>query len=136
LRLRVVLLLAALCVLPVRPAVAQAVPAQVFATGTTFYPGDDTFTLDAAGTRITPLVLPQGSEITFTNVETSFLSHSFTSDAYDPDGPYGYLFDTGPTLVNFRQSLAVQGVSSLPPGLYGFHCRVISHGMHGYLQIV
>jgi hypothetical protein len=24
----------------------------------------------------------------------------------------------------------------LPPGLYGFHCRVISHGMHGYLQIV
>jgi hypothetical protein len=135
-RARVAVWLLAVLVLPFHAAGAQGVPGQVFATGTTFYPGDDTVSVTVAGEVHTLLVLPQGSELTFTNIETSFLSHSFTSDAYDVNGPNGYLFDTGPTLVNFRQSVPVAGVSTLAPGLYGFHCRQISHGMHGYLQIV
>lgn len=111
------------------------VEGQVVAASTAYYPGDDAISPVVGGQARTLLILPQGSELTFTNLD-SVNSHSLTSDTYDETGPYGYLFDSGPTLVNFRVSTVVEGVSALAPGLYPFHCRQVGHGMRGYLQIV
>ena len=96
---------------------------QVTTSRSTFVPGDDE-------TRA-PLVVPQGVGITLTNTD-AFAAHALTSDATVAGG--GRLFESG--VLNFRGSAPVVGVTSLPPGTYGFHCSVHEDNMHGQLVVL
>jgi hypothetical protein len=131
-RLRMLVLVVLLGVLPVLPAHSETDAAVIVSTGTTYYPGDADFTPAAGDTLVPVVVVPRGAEIMFTNLEVALgVAHSVTSDEYLPDGTA--LFDSG--VLNFRQSAPV-GVAALTEArVYGFHCR--RHpDMRGYLQIV
>ena|SRR5687767_3029590 len=96
---------------------------QVTTSRSTFLPGDDEIGA--------PLVIPQGVGITLTNTD-AFAAHALTSDATVAGG--GRLFESG--VLNFRASAPVSGVTSLPPGTYGFHCSVHEDNMHGHLVVL
>lgn len=107
------------------PATGQAAASvQVTTSRSTFLPGDDEL-------GAVTLLIPQGTGITLTNTDV-FAAHGLTSDATVAGG--ARLFESG--VLNFRGSAPVAGVSSLPPGTYGFHCSVHEDNMHGTLVVL
>ena len=104
-------------------AVPAPVDAQVVTFRSTYYPGDDEH-------GVPTLVVSQGSGLTLTNLD-AFAAHGLSSDAVLADGTR--LFTSG--VLNLRDSAPVQGVASLPPGSYPFHCAVHEDNMHGLLVV-
>ena len=107
------------------PAPGQAADSvQVTTSRSTFLPGDDEL-------GAVTLVIAQGVGITLTNTDV-FAAHGLTSDDSVAGG--ARLFESG--VLNFRGSARVVGVTSLPPGTYGFHCSVHEDNMHGHLVVL
>lgn len=134
-RLRITLVAAfALLALPVDPAGAVAglpIDTQVLIFGSTYYLGDG----NVAMSPLPPTALPEvivtaGHKLFVTNLDTT--AHTLVSDIVDGDGRY--LFTAPPPSIPFRTTVEVQGVSTLAPATYGFHCD-LHPGMTGTLIV-
>lgn len=77
-----------------------------------------------------PLEMIAGGMLVYSNLDPVDW-HTIT--AYDLDENGDPLFES--ELLGQGQSEIIEGVDALPPGDYGFHCRIHS-GMDGVLRVV
>jgi hypothetical protein len=128
--------LALACLLALVPGAAPAdgppPDTRVLISAYTYFPGDDDVSLIAGDQVVTALIIRSGGTITLVNDDVNGLAHSMTADAVDASETP--LFDS--SLVQPNESAAVDRLTALAPGVYGFHCRAHEWTMHGYLQII
>jgi plastocyanin len=98
----------------------------VVTSGSSYYPGDTEAVVSP------PLVILQGSDLVFTNLDPVF-DHAVTSFDFKPDSWDERLFETEP--LGFRQEAVVVGVSQLAKGRYRFFCWVHTN-MRGAFDVV
>jgi len=116
---------------------ARAEPGTPVAVVTTpaagYLPGGDPYGIEA------PLEVMEGGTLLHVNVDNTALvasswgTHGVESDAVDADGIALFVSDE----IGFGSSDIVEGVESLPPGTYPFHCVVGLHAsyMRGVLVV-
>jgi len=102
---------------------ARAVPnTEIIVTRGDYVPGDNV--------NHVPAILVAGSSIEFRNLDAfAWGPHTFTADATDHLG--NPIFDSGS--IDYQQTATVD-VSTVPVGVYGFHCNV--HSMYGTLCVI